>query len=238
MKKLLLYAFTLILSTSWAQLKDIEVIAGPNQSTLRSSVVNPISGSKSNFESKMGFSAGVGSNYYFNDKFSITAQVLYQRTAIHGDFQSEWSNYRGVMQQTTSFEHISLPVRARYTVGNKVKFTGEFGGFVNYLINATASDYPVYDESQTPNYEAINEMNSNFAKASEDSYTRLDAGLSLGFSSHVSLNEKLGIKLSVSDNYGLANISKLEYLFLPMRNSYYIRTNTMNLLAGVVYSLR
>lgn len=213
------------MSSSWAQIKDIEFMLGPNMGTLRSNLTDPVFETKANYYSIIDFSLGVGSSYYFNEKFSLGAQLLYQSTTIRGNFPFEYGSSIGNLDLTTSFDHISLPVRARYTVGEKVKFSGELGGFINCLLNSTVNDYFMY-----------NSITTTFAEASEK-YTRFDAGLSLGFSSQVALGEKLSVKLSLSDNYGLVNISTLQFYQFPIHSSKYLKSNTLNLLAGIVYSL-
>ena len=220
---IVLHFFTM--SSSRAQIKDIEFMLGPSMGTLRSNLTDPVSLRTTNYSTKMGYSAGVGSSYYFTENFSLGAQLLYQKTTVRGNFPFEFENSSGNLELTTSFDHLSLPVRTRYTVGNKVKFSGELGGFINCLLNSTTKDYFMYS-SMTP----------TFAEASEQ-YTRFDAGLSLGFSSQVSLHEKLSIKLSLTDNYGLVNISALQFRQFPIHSSNYLKSNTMNLLAGIVYSL-
>ena len=182
------------------------------------------------FNSKIGYSIGVGSNYFFNEKFSLGARVLYQRTTVLGDFPFAWTSadgdYVGNLELTTSFDYISLPIMARYTLGNKIKFNGELGGFVNYLLNSSVSNYIEYN-SQT----------QTFAEASGQ-YTKFDAGLSLGLSSQVPLGEKISVKLSVYDNYGLVNISTLQHPSNPIRSEHYLKSNTVNLLAGIVYQIQ
>ncbi|HZX74204.1 MAG TPA: porin family protein [Cyclobacteriaceae bacterium] len=220
----------LCLSTlfSWAQIKDIEIIAGPNIGMLRSSMINQSTETKLTFDSKIGYSMGIGSNYFFNEKFSLGARLLYQRTTVRGDFPFEYGNGKGNLELTTSFDYISLPIMARYTIGNKMKFSGEVGGFVNYLLNSNVSNYFVYN-SMTPTYAEATGQYKNF-----------DAGLSLGLSSQVPLSKKLSAKLSVYDNYGLVDISDIENPAIPNRQNKanYLRSNTVNLLAGIVYSLR
>ncbi|MEK6783696.1 MAG: porin family protein [Bacteroidota bacterium] len=220
---LVLCLFTM--SSSRAQIKDIEFMLGPSMGTLHSNMTDPGSLTTANYSAKMGYSAGVGSSYYFTENFSLGAQLIYQKTTVRGNFPFEFENFTGNLELTTSFDHLSLPVRARYTMGNKVKFSSELGGFINCLLNSTAKDYFMYG-SITP----------TFAEASEQ-YTRFDAGLSLGFSSQVSLSEKLNVKLSLTDNYGLVNISALQYPQFPIHSSNFFKSNTMNLLAGIVYSL-
>lgn len=225
-KIVFLHVFCLLtMSSSWAQIKDIEFMLGPNMGTLRSNLTDPVFETKANYYSIIDYSAGVGSSYYFNEKFSLGAQLLYQSTTVRGNFPFEDGNGTGNLELTTSFDHISLPIRARYTVGHKVKFSGELGGFINCLLNSTPKDYFTY-----------NSMTSTFAEASGQ-YTRFDAGLSLGFSSQISLHEKLSVKLSLSDNYGLVNISGLQFSQFPIHSSHYLKSNTLNLLAGIVYSL-
>jgi|GEM_PF-2746291 len=230
-----LFVFGLFSVSSRAQIKDVEIIAGPNFGMIRTNLVTPVNETKPAFTSKVGYTLGVGSSFFFKEKLSLGARVLYQKSIVRGDFPFEWSNAIGNLEVTTSFDYISLPIVMKYTLGEKIKFSGELGGFVNCLLNATARDYFLYD-SQTPNYSNLNSMSANLAEGTEQ-YTRLDAGLTVGVSSQIPLSEKLSIKLSVYDNYGLVNISALQFNYRPISSSNYLKSNAINLLAGIVYRM-
>jgi len=215
---LVLSSLIFVIHSANAQKTEVELLIGTNLSTLKPNVSN-----NSEYFPKFGFTEGIGLNTYLHPGVSLGFRLLYQRQIVRGMFPFQGPGYVGDVRLTTSFDKLTLPVVGRYTFGEKIKFTGEFGWFLSYQYSASVKD---------PDYVDVNPYYYEFAEQTKK-YTLFDAGITLGVSAQIPIDERLSFKLLVFNNFGQVNISKIKY---GQYQSF--ETNSVNILAGFTYKIK
>lgn len=192
---------------------SVGIEAGPNMGVLYGN--EAING---NSQLGLGFSAGAAFQYNFPKLFSIRTKLAFESKVATQDVTFYGQNgsifFEG--KSISEFNYITLPIMARITLGNRLKFFGDFGGFIGVLINNKqkyrGEGYQFPDTDNTSNM------------------SRIDGGITVGVGGGYQINEKLLLHLNVRNNLGLANMSKL-----PVVGNGMIATNVTNFLVGLDY---
>lgn len=220
MKTKLIYLI-LVLSTCAAsgQKMDLEFLIGPNLVSLRANDLI-----QDQLKTKISGSTGLGLNYYLNTKFSIGLKFLYEGKGSSGEvlvryYDEEGKSHVQDMKVRTTFDYLSLPVTARYSFGKKIKFSGEVGAFISYLLEETW---------WWDGFGPIPEATGN----GTEWYRKTDTGVSIGFSALIPMTEKFSLRTSLLENFGLINISDV-----PLVGNGTIKTNALNIFLGINYQL-
>jgi hypothetical protein len=193
---------------------DVGLEGGPSLTSLRGNDILE----KYN-DPTVGFSIGLAFQYNFPKLISIRTNIAFERKGAiaKNKASDEFGNPIGEITTHTNFDYLTIPLFARLTIGNKMKFFVNVGPYFSYLIK------------QTSKTDAINE----FPKSKTDNtsnFTRIDLGLTTGLGAGLPINDKLLITLEIRNNLGLYNISSH-----PVANDGTIKTNSTNLLFGIAY---
>jgi len=129
---------------------------------------------------KKGYLFGVSFDYYFKDKFSLKANINYERKIKNRYDYIERDDLDEI------FEYINLPLVLKYEF-YKSRFFVAGGPFLNYLLNNQISDNP-------------NGLNITPLK-------KIDFGLSLGIGTNISLNNKNNFTIEIRDELGVIDTS-------------------------------
>jgi len=206
--------FCSILSFGQVNKFDFGIEGGPSLASLRGNDFI-----KDFNDPTIGFSCGLTFQYNFQKLISIRTNIAFERKGSKSKIRATAiaGNPVGEITTHSNFDYLTLPILARLTFGNKVKFFVNVGPYLGYLIK------------QTYVTDAINE----FPKSKTDNtsnFKRIDLGLTTGLGAGLPLNDKLLITLEIRNNLGLYNISSL-----PVANDGTIKTNSTNLMFGIAY---
>ena len=171
------------------------------------------------FSLRQSFSAGVSFQYNFNRIFALRTNVAFERkgnstTVLARD---EQGNFLGEFSLLNNLDYLTIPLLARASFGNKVKFFVNGGPFIGFLLK------------QTYVHEAFNE----FPEAKydgTDTYNSKDFGATFGLGFTINLTKSILLSLEGRNNLGLYNISKLSVI-----GDGKVLTNSAQLLFGVSY---
>lgn len=185
---------------------DMGVDAGVGLSSLRG---NPII--KEYLDPRFCYSAGLFVNYNINKVVALKSGVYSDLkgssskvtiTDMYGN-SSDWTFNQ-------NFHYLTIPLLAKLSFGEKVRFFANTGPFLSYLLKS---------EFQRTEY-----MNPGSDRETTQYSKRIDAGLVFGLGVSRSFKERFTLSLEARDNLGLADINK--------SGSNKAKTNTLNFLLG------
>ncbi len=134
-----------------------------------------------------GLNVGAMADYYFSDRWSIKAKLIYD--------QKGWSN--GFIRDldtgndfTTDFnlDYLTVPVMANWHFGSKRNWYLNFGLYSGFLINAE---------------------DSRFGVDLKDGFKSVDVGLAFGIGVKIPVSDKLKISLEYDGQSGFTDIFKV-----------------------------
>jgi hypothetical protein len=220
MKKLrfIIVAALAFTAVSQAQKIKIGVNAGATFSGFRGQEVPTL-----DYGPGFGFLGGLTFEYGLNERLSLRANPAYHRKSSKAKSQYETNDGFGdpwiLHDQTITFnyDYVSLPIMAKYSLGQKRSFFLSGGIFAAYLLKSEArskSDPPAPDGQEAP----INTTSSN---------NKLDFGLSVGIGKSIALGGSNALTIELRDDLGLSKVGKYT-------NS---SSNALNLLVGWSFDL-
>jgi len=160
---------------------------------------------------KFGFTGGVSLQYNFSGRFGFKTAINFERRITKVATKSTEFNVVSVdNRHHARFDYITIPLMARITWVDKGKFYYfNAGPHLGYL------------------FRQVNDFNGDITDNTAV-FNNFDVGLSLGVGSMFPINKNLYLTTEVRNNLGLRDM-------LNTDNS--IKTNAVNLLAGIVYRL-
>lgn len=210
-----LFIFSSSILFSQSNKIDIGIEAGPSLKSLRGSDFLESSGSS------VGFSGGLTFQYNFTKLFSLRTNISYERKGSEMDFlfTDEFGNQFDEITLRSNFDYLTIPLLARFTFGEKLRFHVNAGPNVGYLVKQAdiLDAYATIPESETNNI---------------DVFERLDFGLTTGLGVSYPILNNLLLSMEVRNNLGLININSL-----ANDNGGNTKTVSTNLLVGIAYQL-
>jgi len=166
-----------------------------------------------------GYAAGFAFQYNFSNLFSLHSNLAYEKkgTKSTANLRDDQGNFLGLFTVHNNLNYITLPVLARLSFGNKMKFFINTGPYVSFLAK------------QTYVHEAILELPEQKYDGT-DAYQGIDFGLSSGLGFTIPISDSFFFSLEARNNLGIYNISKL-----PLSYDGGLLTNSTNLLLGFSY---
>ncbi len=131
------------------------------------------------------FNAGGSADYYFSDRWSVKAKLLFDRKG--------WELESNVAPGVT-FEHIAyanyltLPVMANWHFGGKRNWYLNFGPYVGVLMNAK---YKEFEDNLT------------------DDFDTFDFGIAAGVGVKIPVSDKLKIFIEYEGLYGVTSVTEI-----------------------------
>lgn len=161
---------------------------------------------------RFGFASGVSFQYNFSKRVGIKTGINFERRIITERFEfiDENGQIIGDTRYNVRFDYVIVPLMGRITWANKGKF---------YYVNA--GPHMGYLLRQT-------EELGGFVTDNTDVFENLDIGLSVGFGSMIPINQNLYLTLEIRNNLGLRDM---------LTTDQSIKTNAVNILAGIAYRL-
>ena len=155
----------------------------------------------------IGFLFGISFEHYLNEKFSIKTNLNFESKVISRDGIFFYDEYLQEAKTKASYKYLVIPILAKYNFGNNKNFIVNAGPFLGFLLKSTtkSSGFPDSDFS--------------------DLYKKTDFGLSIGFGTKITLNEKSNLNIELRENLGLTNISDAQ-----VYDDGTIKTNSLNLI--------
>jgi hypothetical protein len=192
MKTTILFFLIILCSTTHCQTiqKTISIYGGPTISTFL------ISANSDNFKSKIGFTAGLSFDQYFNQNYSIIGKLGFERKgASLGEFvrTSEDGKVLGKFTSELNYDYLTAAVLYNMSTGEKTKFYLNIGPTFNYLLRAI-SELKMIGGSMS----STNEDFTEYKK-------RYEMGISLGVGVMIPVQDKIDLDLGIFCNYGLSN---------------------------------
>lgn len=193
MKKLfilgiLAFGFT---QTTTAQKKgDVEfgLNIGYNSSTVSAS------DSYSESDAGNGFNAGLAADYYFSDRWSIKAKLIYDQKGWNNGY---FENTMGYYKADYNLNYLTIPVMANWHFGQKRNWYLNFGPYAGFLLSAKESSHDT---------------------DVKDGFSNSDFGLALGIGVKIPISNKLKLSFEYEGQGGFNDIFK-ENDYSAVRNT-------------------
>ncbi len=140
--------------------------------------------------------------YSMNRFLAITTGVNFRKKGFQSNTDLVDANGNIVRNAKTFFQHnfITLPIRAEFQSGKRLKFSFGVGPFVGLRLKSIA-DTDIAVEG------------GNFPRNITAEYKSLDLGISTRIGIIYPLNKKLSVAFSITDEFGLNNISDEKYKY-------------------------
>ena len=196
---------------------EIGVETGPGIFSMRSN-----SYSNLNYNATLGFLGG----FYFQSNISkiisVRTIVAYERKGYMttGAVTDQFGNNTGDYKVLYNFDYITIPILLRATFGEKIKFFGNAGPYLGYLIKETIA------------IEMAGQSTTSMSYSPGIRYQFSDAGISFGAGISIPVKQQFAVSFEVRDNLGLYTISNPVYYSF---NYSLIKTNSTNFLIGIAY---
>lgn len=168
--------------------------------------------------STIGFTSGLFFQYNFKKIISLRTNLAYERkgSTIKGKVLDEIGNSIGNVRSNLNFDYLTIPILVRATFGNKYLFFVNTGPYLGYLLKQTIVSRGEKIPTTTKNEASL--------------YKKIDLGISAGLGLLIPYKQHFAFSLEVRNNLGLYNVSAE-----PIMNGGSIKTNSTNLLFGLVY---
>ena len=142
-------------------------------------------------ESGSGINVGLSGDYYFSDRWSIKAKLIYDQKGWNKGFYSEFTSYDPAEPSESyvtnyNLNYLTIPVMANWHFGKKRNWYLNFGPYAGFLVSAKET-------------EGGNDVKEYFNST--------DFGLALGIGVKIPLTEKLKLSLEYEGQSGFSNIS-------------------------------
>ncbi|MCF8367760.1 MAG: PorT family protein [Bacteroidales bacterium] len=179
----------------------------------------------------LGFNIGVMGNIAVNEMFSVQAEALYDAKGAKYESINETGDKENV---NGSFNYLNIPIMAKATFGDDMKFFGQVGPTIGLLMGAKwdgESEFTTYEQDPNNPFNLIEKK-----EKVKDFYSSTDLGLVIGAGTLVPLG---GMKLLVDLRYNmsLASIGKeMEVAtgFDPLTGAITYETQTPDIKNGVI----
>jgi len=166
----------------------------------------------------IGFTGGLFFQYNFNKIIALRTNLAYERkgSIVKQQTYDSSSNSYWDVKTNLNFDYLTLPLLNRAPFGNRVLFFVNTGPYLGYLLKQT------YVES--------GENIPTKTLVATSSFKKFDLGVSAGLGLLVPIKQNLAFSLEARNNLGLYDISAT-----PIINDGSVKTNSTNLLLGIVY---
>jgi len=218
LRLILALSILLIMGQCFGQELEIDIVARPAITSLRGN-----EGIKNNFDQTNYFSAGLGANYFYNNKSFLNLTILYDQkggkgesTIILRDEQNQIIG-EGTVSNESYFQYVTIPVQWGQRFGDKFKYEFGIGFYTSFLLKNELT-------SKGLGLNSTEDQTNNFKNA--------DIGLSLSFNAYIPIKDNLAIKVGLNNNLGIVNTSDV-----PVMNNGAIKHNSIGLLIGLNFRL-
>jgi hypothetical protein len=127
-------------------------------------------------KSLIGFNLGLMGNYAINDMFSLQAELLYDTKGAKYEGEDENGD---TQTMPASLGYINIPIMAKATFGDEIKFFGQVGPTIGLLMSAKfdgESEYTTYEYDPNNPWSPPTEKKVKF----KDDFKGTDFGLVFG----------------------------------------------------------
>lgn len=153
-------------------------------------------------DSSISFNVGASADYYFSNRWSIKAILIYDKKGWDNDFIGieDPLGPTGVQYYRTNInvDYLTVPVLANWHFGSKRNWYLNFGGYAGFLIDAEDTTLKV-------------DLKDNFETT--------DFGLALGIGVKIPVSDKLKLFLEYQEQAGLSEIFNNNQNANTIRNS-------------------
>lgn len=160
--------------------------------------------------------AGAGVQFGISETLSLRTQAIFERRSTMAEITV--TDVTGIMVAKVthrySWDYLTMPVFLRASFGENIKFFGQVGPYVSYLLDHSTSA-----------------MGASFPPAPADKrlFNDLDMGVCAGLGVTAPLTEHIGLSLEARNFVGLSNISAV-----PVYNNGALLFNSTSLVFGLV----
>lgn len=143
-----------------------------------------------NSDTNISFNVAVGADYYFSDRWSVRAKVIYDRKGWDNGFYGYYEPLiDNIFYARTDYNlnYLTVPVEASWHFGRKRNWYLHLGPYAGFLLNAEATDI---DQDVTDGFETT------------------DFGVALGIGVKIPVSDKLKIFIEYDEQTGFSEIFK------------------------------
>jgi hypothetical protein len=151
----------------------------------------------------IGFNIGVLGNYAITDMFSVQAEVLYDTKGAKFEYTDPTSNE----EETVNFNlnYINIPIMAKATFGDAIKFFGEIGPTIGFLMSAKYDGETEYTSYEIDPNDPLNLIETKVKY--KDSFKGTDFGLVIGAGAVIPAGN-LNLLADLRYNFSLGTIAE------------------------------
>jgi outer membrane protein with beta-barrel domain len=219
MKKSILLIAVMVygISSSYAQITNIDFTIGPNVSFARGSDLN-----KNFWNSKISFTGGIGTGHSIGNHSAINIKILYESRDFINTDKITYTDTDNIEQIADSkivlkIGYLNIPLLYGYRFGKRIKFIAEIGPYIGIYL---------YDKL---NVEVEGLSNVQAAQLNSKS---TDFGISASISAYYPVSDNLRLKAGLQNYLGLADISGDFFTTAGV-----LKSNTLSLQLGISLSL-
>ena len=196
------------------QKMNLGIQGGPSATFLwGNSVLDPFDQIAANF------SAGLTFQYHLNQTFSLYTDLAFARKGnkVAISLRDDQGYEVGKTDIHAVFEYLTLPLLARVSFGEDIKFFVNGGPYFGFLLQQSFVQKAVGEYPETKTY-------------NDDLFKTVDFGACVGIGLTIPIAKAILFSIELRNNLGLMNISSE-----PVVNDDIIATNATDLLVGFSY---
>jgi hypothetical protein len=144
------------------------------------------SGSNTNSTYRSAFNAGGFGDYYFSDRWSIKAKLIYDQKGWDKGFLTNLDNGQS-FETNYRMDYLTIPIMANWHFGKKRNWYLNFGPYAGFLLSA---------------------KETTFNTDIKDLTASTDVGLALGIGVKISIANRLKILLEIDGQSGFTDVLK------------------------------
>lgn len=191
--KLILFCLYLISLNVSGQIHSIGVQGGMNLSNISHDFIK-----NSNY--RKGISAGVNYEFQFSKHLLIGADLMYVQKGYHGDliFTDQDGVVIGSSLTKDHYNYISLPLKAGYVIGNRIKVYAKIGISTSLVIKA---------KSIIPEFNSYWQQSGDYEVDYTGKAKKIDLGGIIEVGAGFKLSEKIQFNLFTGYNHSLTSVT-------------------------------
>lgn len=193
---------------------------------------------------KLSYSVGIGVYHPVTDRLNINLRLLWEQKGYKSELNSSlFNNSRAFAESDYTYNYFTIPITAKLFLDKRKRFGVSLGGYVSQLnsVSATEKFYNTLDNTRTSSsfigrtlvaFDANGGINTASFIPGLQGFAAYDYGVIVGFNYQFKLGEKHGLVIQLIDNFGLANVNKMNFTLIPSPDE---RNHTILLMLGYVY---
>ena len=138
----------------------------------------------------IGFNFGASADYYFSNRWSLKAKLIYDRKGWDNDLLRVSDQFDPVVRYASTdinLDYLTVPLMASWHFGNRKNWYLNFGPYIGFLMNA---------------------KETRFDSDIKESFNKVDGGLAFGLGVKIPVSDKFKVFIEYEGQGGMAELFK------------------------------